>query len=67
MNIYTCPEHGNFLVRAKSRKVTEDNTWLANKLVYEADEGMLNFYKAKAAQVRRRGRGHTTRKNKPAK
>ena len=67
MNIYTCPEHGNFLVRAKFRKCSEDNTWLANKLVYEADESMVSFYKTKAAQVRRRGRGHTTRKNKPAK
>ena len=36
MNIYTCPEHGAFLVRAKFRKNTEDNTWSANKLVYEA-------------------------------
>ena len=67
MNIYTCPEHDNFLVRAKFRKCSEDNTWLANKLVYEADESMVTFYKTKAAQVRRRGRGHTTRKNKPAK
>ena len=67
MNIYNCPEHGNFLVRAKFRKCADDNTWLANKLVYEADEGMLNFYKTNAAQVRRRGRGHTTRKKNPAK
>ena len=66
MNIYTCPEHGSFLVRAKFRKCVEDNTWLANKLVYEADEDMLSFYKTKAAQARRRGRGHTNRKNKPA-
>ncbi len=67
MNVYACPEHGSFLVRAKFRKVAEDNTWLANKLVYEADESMLSFYKTKSAQARRRGRGHSTRKNKPAK
>ncbi len=67
MNVYVCPEHGSFLVRAKFRKVVEDNTWLANKLVYEADESMLSFYKTKSAQARRRGRGHSNRKNKPAK
>lgn len=66
MNIYTCQEHGAYLVRAKFRKCKEDNTWLANKLVYEADEAMLDFYKAKATQARRRGRGHTRRKNRPA-
>lgn len=66
MNIYTCSEHGTYLVRAKFRKCKEDNSWIANKLVYAADEAMLDFYKAKAAQVRRRGRGHTHRKNRPA-
>ena len=66
MNIYTCQEHGAYLVRAKFRKCKEDNTWLANKLVYEADEAMQDFYKTKATQARRRGRGHTRRKNRPA-
>lgn len=66
MNLYTCPEHGQYLVRAKFRKCREDNTWIASKLVYEADEGMLDFYKAKSTQSRRRGRGHTRRKNRPA-
>ena len=66
MNIFTCPEHGAFLVRAKFRKNTEDNTWSANKLVYEADEDMQSFYKTKSAQARRRSRGHSRRKNRPA-
>lgn len=66
MNIYTCQEHGSYLVRAKFRKCKEDNTWAANKLVYEADEAMQDFYKTKATQARRRGRGHTRRKNRPA-
>ena len=66
MNVYTCQEHGAYLVRAKFRKCKEDNTWLANKLVYEADEAMQDFYKTKATQARRRGRGHTRRKNRPA-
>ena len=35
--------------------------------VYQADEAMCDFYKTKSAQARRRGRGHTARKNRPAK
>ena len=66
MNLFTCPEHGSFLVRARFRKMAEDSRWAANKLVYEADGSMQDFYKAKATQARRRGRGHTTRKNRPA-
>lgn len=67
MNIFSCPEHGNYLVRARFHKNADDNSWTANKLVYQADEGMCDFYKAKATQARRRGRGHTARKNRPAK
>lgn len=66
MNIFTCPEHGSYLVRAKFRKDVANNTWSANKLVYETDGEMLDFYKTKSTQARRRGRGHTTRKNRPA-
>ena len=66
MNVFTCPEHGSFLVRAKFRKNSEEGTWLVNKLVYEADEDMQSFYKTKAAQARRRNRGHSSRKNRPA-
>ena len=66
MNLYSCPEHGQYLVRAKFRKCREDNSWIANKLVYQADEAMLDFYKTKSTQSRRRGRGHTRRKNRPA-
>ncbi len=62
MNIYSCPEHGSYLVRAKFRKDKDENTWLANRLVYEADEDMLSFYKTKAAQSRRRSRGHGRRR-----
>jgi len=66
MNIFTCPEHGSFLARAKFRKSLDDNIWSANKLVYEADSDMIDFYKTKATQARRRGRGHSNRKNRPA-
>ncbi len=64
MNLYACPEHGSFLVRAKFRKNRDDGSWTANKLVYEADEEMLNYYKAKSTQTRRRSRGHGSRKNR---
>ena len=66
MNLFSCPEHGTFLVRVKFRKSKDDGLWSANKLIYAADEGMIDFYKSKAAQARRRGRGHSQRKNRPA-
>ena len=67
MNIFTCPEHGNFLVRARFRKDADRNYWCVNKLVYRAEDEMLDFYRQKSTQARRRGRSHGTRKNRPAK
>ncbi|MBR0040041.1 MAG: exonuclease domain-containing protein [Oscillospiraceae bacterium] len=67
MSIFSCEEDGDFLVRVKFRKNAEDNTWTANRLVYRADEDAVEFYHMKAAQSRRRGRGHTKKKNRPAK
>ena len=67
MSIYSCEEDGPFLARVKFRKHAEDNTWSANKLLYKADEAAVEFYHTKAAQSRRRGRGHTKKKNRPAK
>lgn len=66
MNLYACQEHGSYLVRLKFRK-DDAGLWCANRLVYEADDGLEDFYKTKAAQARRRGRGHSGRKNRPAK
>ncbi len=65
MNIYSCEDCSSYLVRLKFRK-HEDNLWSANRLIYEADDGMLDFYRTKAALSRRRGRGHSTKKNRPA-
>ena len=65
MNILSCPGCGNFLVRLKFRK-QEDNSWSANRLIYEADDGMIDFYRSKAALSRRRGRGHSKKKGRPA-
>lgn len=67
MNVFTCPEHGSHLMRVRFRKSLEDNSWGVNILVYEADAEMLDFYKAKATQARRRGRSHSSRRNRPAK
>lgn len=65
MNIYTCEACSPYLVRLKFRK-HDDNLWSANRLIYEADDEMLDFYRTKAALSRRRGRGHTAKKNRPA-
>ncbi len=66
MNLFRCEEHGPYLVRIKFRKDPDDGCWSANKLVYEADAGMQEYYKNKSTQARRRGRGHSARKNRPA-
>ena len=66
MNIFSCEDDGAFLVRVKFRKQPEDNSWTANKLVYKAEDEAIDFYRAKAAQSRRRGRGHTKKKKSPA-
>ena len=67
MSIYSCEEDGPFMARVKFRKHAEDNIWTANKLLYKADDDAVEFYHIKASQARRRGRGHTKRKNRPAK
>lgn len=67
MNLFSCPEHGPFLVRVRFHKEPDRNTWAANRLVYAADEAMQEFYKTKAAQSRRRGRGRRPKKKRPAK
>ena len=67
MNLFSCPEHGPFLVRVRFRKEPDRNTWAANKLVYAADEAMQEFYKTKSTQARRRNRGHRPKKKRPAK
>lgn len=62
MNLYTCAEDGKYLVRVKFRKM-DDDSWVANRLIYEADPKLIEFYKAKATQARRHGRGHSKKKS----
>ncbi len=55
MTIAACPEHGSYLIRVKLR-LAEDETWSANRLIYEADDSMLEYYDTKSAQCRKRSR-----------
>lgn len=64
MSLYSCEEHGKFLVRLKFRKA-EDETWVANRIIYEADSEMEAYYKAKSTQ-RRRHRGGRSGKRRTA-
>lgn len=55
MTLAECSEHGHFLVRVKFRH-TEDETWIANRIIYRADDEMLEYYKQKSIQNRKRVR-----------
>jgi len=67
MNLYTCPnDKSNYLVRLKFHK-SDNSNWSANRLIYEAEPSMVDFYKNKSTQSRRRGRSHSSKKNRPAK
>ena len=60
MALGTCSEHKKFLVRLKFRK-SEDEEWSVNRILYRADDETEKFYRDKATQRRRRGRGHRRR------
>ena len=66
MNLFRCEEDGGFLCRVRFRKDPVNGSWQCNKLVYEADEELQEFYKGKSSQARRRGRGHGNRKTRSA-
>ena len=56
MTLGECSEHGKYLVRLKFRKA-EDSSWSVNRILYKADDEKEQFYRDKAVQSRRRGRG----------
>ena len=64
MSLASCAEHGDYLVRLKLRS-SEEEDWIANRILYAADEHMVAYYKAKSLQSHRRSRQR--RKNKRAK
>ena len=66
MNLFTCEEHGSFLARVRLKKDADNEMWSTHRLIYEADEEMQNFYRAKLSQARRRGRSRPSRKSRPA-
>ena len=53
MALGECPTDGKLLVRLKFRKA-DDCTWSATRLTYQATDSMESYYKAKAAQPRKR-------------
>ncbi len=66
MNLFTCPEHGSFLSRIRLKNDPDNGFWTASRLVYKADEELQDFYHSKLTQARRRGRGRSVRKSRPA-
>lgn len=65
MNLAECPEHGMELIRLKFRR-GEDGKYTVTRLIYEADEGMAEFYEQKAAMPKRRGKNKGRRKKSSA-
>ena len=61
MNIFTCPEHGNFLTRLRFKRSGVDGVSV-NRLIYRADVEMLEYFRLKSSIPRRRGRGKSSRK-----
>ena len=63
MSLAKCDEHGNFLIRVKL-KLTDEETWTVNRILYEADENMVEFYQTKSVQRRRRTRKRNQKRKK---
>jgi len=57
LNLYSCPEHGKYLMRVRFKQNSDDGTLLAARRIYEADSDLTALYRTKATQARRRGRG----------
>ena len=66
MTVAHCGEHGDFLIRLKFKKHSNENKWSVTKLVYAADSEAVDLYKLKLKQAHRRARWHSSRKNHPA-
>ncbi len=55
MSLATCDEHGSYLCRVRLRH-EEIGGWFANRLLYQADEEMVNSFHDRQARPRRRRR-----------
>ena len=54
MSLFNCEQHGSFLSRIRLKKDPDNDLWAASCLIYQADEEMQSFYRAKLSQARRR-------------
>lgn len=61
MTLASCKEHGKYLLRVRFH-TAEDSRLAVNRLLYRCDADMETYYRTKAAQVRRRGRGSRSKK-----
>ena len=62
MNLYSCKDHGQYLVRVKFKKNSYDTNMTASRIVYEADDEMITLYREKSTAARRRGRSRSGRR-----
>ncbi len=53
MALATCEEHGDYLCRIRLRQA-DDGMWYANRLLYQADQEMVDGFRARQAKPRRR-------------
>ena len=65
MTLAVCPEHGSYLARVKLRQ-TDDELWAANRILYQADEAMAEYYNTKSKQCRKRSRHRKKSKSVPS-
>lgn len=56
MALAECAEHGYYLARIRIRHDEESNTWQANRLLYQADDAMVESFKRHQAHPRKRRR-----------
>ena len=66
MNLAECPEDGKLLLRIRFKR-QNDGTYSAACLAYNADDHMQEYYAAKAAQPRSRGRRRRKKNSKAVK
>ena len=59
MSMLFCENHGSFLVRLKLKQ-TENETWTANRIIYETTPKLKEYYKQKSATRRRNRRRKTS-------
>ncbi|MCD8087573.1 MAG: exonuclease domain-containing protein [Oscillospiraceae bacterium] len=54
MALAECGEHGYYLARIRVRHNTDSNTWQANRLLYQADDSMVESFRRHQAHPKKR-------------